>query len=128
MASDLNEPATALLNDPSDPSRGIKGMPPNMGEFVVPHVATFLGVVGAASKVYSRFSDEALRASADNARFMLNDCRITECIEQRMRSVALLDWHVEPDDPTDPMQVALQNASVRSSDHSTSPSRSVKRR
>ena len=24
-----------------------------------------------------------------------------------MRSVALLDWHVEPDDPTDPMQVAL---------------------
>lgn len=98
---------TALNDDGDDPAAAIKGMPPNFGEFPVPHVATFMGIVNAASKVYSRLWDEAMRNSEQNSRFMLNDCRLTECLDQRFRSTALLNWHIAPDDPTDQEQVAL---------------------
>ncbi len=89
-----------------DPASGIDGMPPNLGRDLVPHVITFQGVLSTISRVY-RPSDEALKAARENARFMLNDPVIRECLDQRMRSVALLNWHLEPDDAKDKRQVAL---------------------
>lgn len=86
-----------------DPAASIKGMPPNFGEYVLPHVSTFQGILAGVSRVY-RASDEALKDSFENARFMLNDLAVLECIEQRQRSVALLDWHLEPDDESDHTQ------------------------
>lgn len=87
----------------SDPADHIPGMPPNFGEGVLPHVITFQGIIASVSRVY-RPSDEALKDSFENARFMRNDPTLMECIEQRQRSTALLNWHLEPDDPKDATQ------------------------
>jgi len=94
--------------DPNDkdPSQGVRGMPPNWGEGLLPHVISFQGIVSSVSRVY-RPSDEAIKDSFDNARYMRNSPVIMECVEQRQRSVALLDWHLEPDNAKDPEQVAL---------------------
>lgn len=87
--------------DEKDPALSVPGMPPNFGKDLVPHVLTFQGILSSIAKVY-RPSDESLRDSLANARFMRNDCSIMESLEQRQRSTALLDWHLEPEDPTDP--------------------------
>jgi len=84
-----------------DPALKTPGAPPNFGKDVFPHVLTFQGILSSIARVY-RPSDEALRDSYSNARFMRNDCSIMECLEQRKRSTALLDWHLEPEDATDP--------------------------
>lgn len=83
----------------SDPAFDAPGMPPNYGEHVLPHVTTMQGLVNSVSRVY-RMDDEALRDSLQNARYMELDIGIRECLEARWRSVALLNWHLEPDDPT----------------------------
>lgn len=80
-----------------DPARNIAGMPPNYGNFAIPHVLTFQGLFGTFSRVY-RASDEALKDSVDVARYMRNDPIVMECVESRQRSTALLDWHLEPED------------------------------
>lgn len=72
--------------------------PPNFGHEAVPHIVSFSGLTGAVAKVY-RNADQAITHSLDNARFMRNDVGIMESLEQRMRLTALLDWHLEPDDP-----------------------------
>ena len=84
----------------NDPSQVIPGAPPNHGDFILPHVTTFQGVVSTISRVY-RPSDEAIKDSLENARFMRNDLTVMECLEQRQRSTALLDWHLEPEDESD---------------------------
>ncbi len=80
-----------------DPSSGISGMPPNLGDVLLRHPFTFHGIAGSQSKVY-RASDEAINDSFDNAKFMRNDTTVMECIEMRQRAVALLDWSIEPED------------------------------
>lgn len=89
-----------------DPATGIPGAAPNFGDFMLPHVYTFQAVTSSPSKVY-RPSDEALKASYDNAKFMRNDLVVRECTDARQRAVALLDWHIEPEDEKDPQQVEL---------------------
>lgn len=89
-----------------DPGDGVAGMPPNLGDFMIPHVGTFVGLVSSQARTY-RASDEALRNSAENARYMRNDPVIMECVEMRQRACALLDWHLEPEDPHDSAQVDL---------------------
>lgn len=81
----------------NDPYVQIDGMPPNMGRYVLPHVQTFQGLFGSYSRAY-RASDEALKHSRENARFMRNDPGVMECVESRQRSVALLDWQLIPED------------------------------
>lgn len=80
--------------------------PPNFGQDVVPHVMTFAGVASALSRVY-RPSDEALRDSFDNARFMRNDPTVMECVEARQRAVSLLNWHIEPEDQNNQTQKGI---------------------
>lgn len=89
-----------------DPALDAPGMPPNYGEHVLPHAMTMQGLVNSVSRVY-RMDDEALRDSLDNARYMELDVGIRECLEARWRSVALLKWHLEPDDPTSEEQKSL---------------------
>jgi len=84
----------------SDPSQQTEGLPPNWGREVLPHAVTFQGIMSTISRVY-RPSDEALKHSQDNARFMLNDPSVMECLEQRKRSTVLLDWDIVPEDPKD---------------------------
>jgi hypothetical protein len=89
-----------------DPFQKITGMPPGGGQPVIPHAMSFQGLWGTHSKVYLA-SDEALRNSAENARFMRNDCGIMECVEARQRITALLDWVIEPEDSNSQEQKEL---------------------
>lgn len=70
---------------------------PNMGRYPISHIDTFQSYFSSFSKVY-RDSDEALIDSRENARFMLNDVGVRECLEARKRMVSLLNWHIEPED------------------------------
>ena len=90
----------------SDPAFDSRGMPPNFGQFVLPHTMTMQGLVATASKAY-RISDVALQESFDNARFMEFDVGIWECIEGRARASALLDWSIECEDEKSSEQVEL---------------------
>lgn len=100
-ASFIKNRVTEALNQAADRNKGpaddMPGMPPNMGQFAIPAIMTIQGIANAASRTY-RISDEALLNAAEDARFMLNDLGISECIEARNRSVALLNWHLEPED------------------------------
>lgn len=76
---------------------------PNFGQEVIPHIHTVSGRYGISSKAYLN-QDEALRDSVHNANRMRADCGIMECLETRQRSVAMLPWHIEPEDPKNPEQ------------------------
>lgn len=81
-----------------DPSTRIEGAPPNFGRFPIPHVLTFSGLATSIARAY-RNPDEAIKQSRQNAIAMRKDCAIMECLEARQRGTALLNWHIEPDDP-----------------------------
>src|SRR5262245_3231990 len=86
-----------------DPWSSIPTIPPNRGQFVVPHVLTMQGLSTSLARVY-RPSDEAMRHAMENARYMLNDPGIVECLFARMRPTVLLKRHIEPEDKHDPEQ------------------------
>ena len=70
----------------------------DLGVAPVPHVATFQGFANTLAKTYWT-TDEAIKQSWENARYMKNDLAVMECVEMRRRSVALLEWRIVPDDP-----------------------------
>jgi hypothetical protein len=104
-------PASVIQAAMLDPATGTNA-PPNFGQEVVPHIYTASGRYGIASQSYLNM-DEALRDSRQNAERMRADCGIMECIEQRQRAVALLPWHIKPDDDKDPRQVELAAAMTK---------------
>lgn len=104
--SQQQDVAKVIREAPKDPSSAIPGAPPNYGQFPLPHIMTIQGLATSISRTY-RASDEAMRHAMDNARFMRNDTGIMECVEARQRSVALLDWHLEPEDTKSPLQKQL---------------------
>lgn len=99
------QPASIIQAATFDPATGTSA-PPNFGQEIVPHIHTASGRYGIASHAYLNM-DEALRDSRQNAERMRADCGIMECVEQRQRAVALLPWHIEPDDAKDPAQQEL---------------------
>lgn len=102
----IHEHVQKMENLSKDPAIEIPGIPPNIGRFALPHVQTFQGLFGSYSRAY-RQSDEAMKHSRENARFMRNDPGIMECIESRQRSTALLDWQLIPEDEDSQDQKAL---------------------
>lgn len=86
-----------------DQSQEIEGASPNFGRPVLPHVTTFMGRITSPSHAYPGW-DEATRDSRENALRMRRDCFVMECIEARQRSVALLNWHIEPENPKNSAQ------------------------
>lgn len=94
------------ISRPADPADGIDGAPPNFGRPPLPQVITFQGIISTLSKSY-RSPDEAIKHSLDNARYMRNDCLVMECLEARQRGTALLNWHLEPEDPKSERQKRL---------------------
>jgi hypothetical protein len=68
----------------------------NKDQMPIPHIIQFSGYASQLGKVY-RNPDNAWRDSRDNARHMLNDLSITECLDARQLAVALMPWHVETD-------------------------------
>lgn len=88
-------PASVIQSALLDPATGTMA-PPNFGQEIVPHIHTASGRYGIASNSYLNM-DEAIRDSRVNADRMRSDCGIMECLEQRQRAVALLPWHIEPE-------------------------------
>lgn len=74
------------------------GTPPNFGQMPVPHIFTMAGRFSLVSKAYLN-ADEALLHDSQNAERMRVDCGIMESLEARQRAVALLNRHIEPEDP-----------------------------
>ena len=95
----------SLPNSEKNPEIPLRqaGVAPALGQPPIPHILTFQGAIGGASRTYLP-SDEALQHSWANAQHMRQDAAIMEPLEVRKRAVALLDWHLEPDDPEDPQQ------------------------
>jgi len=81
-----------------DPASNFPGSPPLFGQEAIPHVYTSLGRYGLTSRAYLN-ADEATSHSRVNANRMRVDCGILEPLESRQRSTALLNWHIEPEDP-----------------------------
>ena len=106
VASFLQQHVADLNEQSRDPAVGVKGSAPNFGQFPVPHVLSFQGLFGTFSRVY-RPSDEAVKDSLENARYMRNDAGVMECVEARQRCTALLDWHLQPEDENSPEQIEL---------------------
>lgn len=79
------------------PGGGVDWQPPLGGQYPVRHVDTFINRYTSLSNVYRDY-DEALLDNRDNAKSMRNDLSIRECLDSRQRSVALLNWHLEPED------------------------------
>lgn len=71
--------------------------------YQVRHADTFLNRFTSLSSAY-RDADEALINSRDNSRFMRSDIGIRECLDTRQRSVAMLNWHIEPETDWSPSQ------------------------
>jgi len=79
---------------------------PNLGQPPIPPVVTYAGIFSGGSHTF-RPSDEALQHSWQNAQYMRQDVAVMEPLEVRKRAVALLDWHIEPEDEEDPQQKEL---------------------
>lgn len=99
-------PASFIQAEARDPAESWPGAPPNFGQEVLPHVVTIGSTTGGSAKAYN-WADEALRDSRENADKMLTDCGITECLEARLRSVALLNWHIAPENENSSDEKAL---------------------
>lgn len=82
----------------------LKALPPVGGQWVVPNVQQYVGLVQTISKFYQT-PDEALRDSRVNARTMLRNLVIREPLQARMLATAELPWHIEPEDKRDRVQL-----------------------
>jgi phage gp29-like protein len=98
--------------DRTDPARDFPDIPPNFGRSILPHVHTFQGLVSTVAKAY-RNADEAIKHSLENSRNMRNDLTIMECLEQRQRVVAGLNWHLEVDGEETPYSKGLVERMTR---------------
>lgn len=98
---------TRQMEAHSDPTLQAGGLP-HGGAPAIPHIVSFSSLIGGVARTYQP-ADQAIRDSLDNARFMENDLGIWSALEQRMRLMALLPWHLEPEDPKDHNQLDLCN-------------------
>ena len=80
---------------PSDVAMGVRGLPPNAGRPILPHLITFSGMTTSLSRAY-RINDEAMRHSVENAHMMLNDPMIAGPLFARQYVTSLFNWHIEP--------------------------------
>lgn len=81
------------------------GPPLGLGKYAVPQQITFAGIINSINHIYPYTHDEAVLHSRENAERMRFDPVIDACLRLRMMAVALLTWHIEPDDENDPEQV-----------------------
>jgi hypothetical protein len=89
------------INPPMPPNPAVTPMAP--GIF---HVNTYRSIASTPGGIY-RNLDEALRASPDTAKAMLNDVTITGPLFQRWMSLCSYNDGLYPEDENDPKQVAI---------------------
>ncbi len=89
------------INPPMPPNPAVTAMAPG-----VYHVNTYRSIASTPGGIY-RNLDEALRASPDTAKAMLNDVTITGPLFQRWMSLCSYNDGLYPEDENDPRQVAI---------------------
>ena len=75
--------------------------------WLLPHYRTFSAIFNAVNQTYSYRYDEALKHLPENALAMRRDAFVMALLRERQMQVAQLKGHVEPEDESDPQQVAL---------------------
>ncbi len=75
----------------------------------VPHVFTYAGLIRSGYKTYWGEFDESRRRSIEDANVMRRDCFLMSLLNERMRSVATLPWHLETEDENDPEQKKVRD-------------------
>lgn len=91
---------------PRDPGTQSPYVPANVGRHVVPHVMTFRGIITSLAKAY-KIADAALLDSRKNSEMMRLDDSVMGPMFARQQAVALLNWHIEPEDDSDPKLKAV---------------------
>ncbi len=90
---------------PAPEPRVNPNLAPNLGQWVVPQVLTFAGLVNMATRTYKTSFDEAMKASPHNARAMRRDPVCMDALRSRQIPVVQLAHHLKPRDDTDPQQL-----------------------
>lgn len=81
-----------------------KVFPPGFGGDAIPSIQQFVGLFNAGLARVFRNPDEAYITDRIAAESMLHDLAVVEPLNSRMLATALLPYHVEPEDHTDPVQ------------------------
>ena len=84
----------------------MSGVVPGGGGWVVPHAQQSIGLYSGGRFFYLN-RDEALRVSRQDARNMLRNLDIRVPLQERMLSVAELQWSIEPEDRKDKHQLEI---------------------
>lgn len=74
--------------------------------YALPQVHTFAQILNLVSRSWSFRYDEAVRHSRVNSLAMRRDCGLMALLRERQLATAQLNWHLEPDDESDPQQKA----------------------
>ncbi len=74
------------------------------GRWTTPSFLSFSTLVRSAAKAFLYSSDEALRDSPSNARAMRRDPVLMGALRGIQYPVAMLSWHITPDDDTNPAE------------------------
>jgi hypothetical protein len=84
------------------------------GGIALPPGFLFVGRVGSGDNVWlwDRY-DEAMRHSREDANWMLHDAFIMSLLQERMRGVTGLSWHLETPDEKDPGQLRVRDGMTR---------------
>ncbi len=78
------------------------------------HTSTFAGLLQKTTQGRVYFNpDECVRRSRVDSQRMRLDIDIRAPLEERLRAVALLDWHLEAEDKKDPAQKLMVNRLTR---------------
>src|ERR1700730_18186321 len=87
--------------------------PPGAGQYAIPPIQQAYGVFNSGVVRVFRNPDEAFLTDRVAAESMLQDLAVMEPLNSRMLATALLPWHVECDDKTDPEQARVARELTR---------------
>lgn len=80
----------------------------------LPYHLTFSSLFQGASKSFIALGfDEAMRHNRQNALAMRRDCRIMGWLRERKEGTVSRKWHLEVDDETDPVQIAVRDGMTK---------------
>jgi hypothetical protein len=90
----------------------LKKLPPSGGDWTLPAVQQYVGIIQAVSKFYKN-PDQAIQNSWVNARRMFYNLFIRDPLQARMLATAELPWEIQPEDKKDKRQVEVANGIQR---------------
>lgn len=82
-----------------------RGLPPGSHEWLVPHIAQFMGQWGGSARAYDWRFDSASAHGTDALWRVRYDPMISGCMARRVTACSLVDFHLVPEDESDPLQV-----------------------